>query len=161
MNDMLSATKRGDGERVNALMKQTEFADYAHYFVSTYSSDPLAAEDWAITYQRWLSENEDHLRELLETLAKDESGKILVRKANDDPALGKGFEWGMVHYAHRVDVYCVTLVFSHSPDGPGESIGYYVYADSMFRWDSIVPFAAPGTYQSVPRHIERKPDTGS
>ncbi len=151
MNDMLSATKRSDREGVDALMKQTEFANYAHYFVRTYSPDPLAAEDWAITYQRWLSENEDHLRELLETLAKDEGGKILVRKANDDPALGKGFEWGMVHYANRaVDIYRVTLVFNHSPDGPGESIGYYVYADGMFRWDSIVPFAAPGTYQSVP-----------
>jgi hypothetical protein len=162
MNDLLSATKRGDRERVDALMKQTEFVDYAHYFVSTYSPDPLVAEDWAITYQRWLSENEDHLRELLETLAKDESGKILVRKANDDPALGKGFEWGMVHYAHRpVDVYCVTLVFSHSPDGPSESVGYYVYSDSMFRWDSIVPFAAPGTYQSVPGTLNASQTLGA
>ena len=143
MNDMLSATKRGDRERVDALMKQTEFADYAHYFVITYSSDPLAAKDWAIPYQRWLGENEDHIRELLETLAKDEDGNILVRKANDDPTPGRGFEWGMLHYARiPIDVYRVTLVFRHLPDGPGESIGYFVYADGMFRWDSIVPFAA-------------------
>lgn len=29
-------------------------------------------------------------------------------------------------------------------------LGYFVYADGMFRWDSIVPFAVPGTYQSDP-----------
>ena len=49
-----------------------------------------------------------------------------------------------------IDVYRVTLVFRQPPDGPRESIGYFVYADGMFRWDSIVPFAAPGTYQSDP-----------
>jgi hypothetical protein len=151
MNDMLVATKQGDTRRVDALMKRTEFADYAEYFVHTYSPDSMAAEDWAIVYRRWLGNNEDQLRELLGTLAKDENGKILVRKANDDPAPGRGFEWGMLHYARvPIDVYRVTLVFSNSPNGPGESSGYFVYADGMFQWDSIVPFAKPGTYQSDP-----------
>jgi len=154
MNDILSATRRGDREKVGELMKQTEFADYAHYFASTYSPDPVVARDWATTYQRWLGENEDHLRELLETLAKDDDGKILVRKANDDPAPGRGFEWGLLHYARvPIDVYRVTLVFPHLPDGPAESLGYFVYADGMFRWDSIVPFAVPGTYQSDPGRL--------
>ena len=45
MNDMLAATRRGDRQRVDALVKQTEFADYAGYFVRTYSPDPLAGED--------------------------------------------------------------------------------------------------------------------
>jgi len=113
MKDMLSAAKRGDREMVDALIKRTEFADYAHYFGITYSPDPLAAKEWATPYQQWLGENEDHLRELLETLAKDEDGNILVRKANDDPAPGRGFEWGMLHYARiPIDVYRVTLVFT-------------------------------------------------
>jgi len=134
MNDMLAATRRGDRQRVDALVKQTEFADYAGYFVRTYSPDPLAGEDWNITYRRWLSNNEDQLRELLETLAKDEAGTIRVRKASDDPAKGRGFEWEIVHYARiPIDVYCVTLVFSHSPDGPSELIGYFVYADGFGR----------------------------
>lgn len=151
MNDMLTATKRGDKQRVDALIKQTEFADYAGYFVRTYSPDPLAGEDWNITYRQWLGNNEDQLQELLKTLAQDEGGKIRVRKASDDPAQGRGFEWGIVHYARiPIEVYAVTLVFSHSPDGPGEFIGYFVYADGTFRWDSIVPFAKPGSYQSDP-----------
>lgn len=150
VNDMLTATKRSDSQRVDALMKRTEFPDYAQYFVGTFSPDSLAAEDWAITYTRWLSENEDHLRELLGTLAKDEDGSIIVSKANDNPVPGRGFEWGMLHYARvPIDVYRVTLVF-HSPDSPGESVGYFVYSSGTFRWDSIVPFAAPGTYQSDP-----------
>lgn len=147
VNDMVAATKQSDSQRVDALMKQTEFTDYAHYMVSTYQ--PQTAKNWAEAYQQWLSENEDHLRELLGILAKDEDEQVLVRKANDDPAPGRGFEWGLLHYARvPIDVYRVTLVFRHSPDGPGESVGYFVYADGMFRWDSIVPFAAPGTYQS-------------
>jgi hypothetical protein len=151
MNDILSSTRRGDREKVGELMKQTEFADYAHYFVSTFDPDPQTGKSWAITYQQYLAENEDHLRQLLETLAKDEDGKILVRKANEDPAPGRGFEWGMLHYARvPIDVYRVTLVFRQLPDGPAESLGYLVYADGMFRWDSIVPFAVPGTYQSDP-----------
>src|SRR5579862_4262723 len=62
MLDMLSATKRGEREKVDALMKQTEFTDYAQYFASTYSPDAPAAGDWAITYQRWLGDNENQLR---------------------------------------------------------------------------------------------------
>jgi hypothetical protein len=148
MNDMLVATKKGDKQKVDLLIKQTEFADYARYFARTYSPDPLVGEGWNIVYQRWVGNNEDQLRGLLETLAQDEGGRILVRKASDDPARGRGFEWGIVHYARiPIDIYCVTLVLSRSPDGPAEFSGYYVYADGMFRWDSIVPFAKPGTYQ--------------
>ena len=151
MNDMLEATKRGDQQSVDALMKQTEFADYAHYLVSTYSPDPLVGEGWNITYRQYLSDNEGQLRELLGILAKADDAKILVRKANDNPAPGRGFEWGLVHYARiPIDVYCVTLLSKNSPDGPLNSIGYFVYADGMFRWESIVPFAYPGTYQSDP-----------
>jgi hypothetical protein len=155
VNDMLVATRHGDKQSVDALMKQTEFTDYAHYFVGTYSPDPLAAEDWAIVYQRWLGNNEGQLRGLLETLAKDENGRILVRKVNDDPLPGRGFEWGLLHDARiPIDVYCVTLVFGHSPENAAELSGYYVYWDGMFRWDSIVPFAKPGTYQSDPGKLD-------
>lgn len=151
MNDMLAATKRGDKQGVDALIKQTEFADYAAYLVRTYNPDPLAGEDWNITYRQWLGNNEDQLRELLQTLAKDDGGQILVGKASDDPTQGRGFEWALVHYAHiPIDIYRVTLVFSRSPGGQGELIGYWVYSDWMFRWDSIVPFAKPGAYQSAP-----------
>ena len=131
--------------------------------MSTFDPDPQTGKSWAITYEQYLAENEDHLRELLETLAKDDDGKILVRKANDDPAPGRGFEWGMLHYARvPIDVYRVTLVFRHMPDGPAESLGYFVYADGMFRWDSIVPFAVPGTYQSDPGPLNpsQTPATG-
>jgi hypothetical protein len=151
MYDMLDATKRGDRQRVDVLMKQTEFPDYARYLMRTYSPDPLVGEGWNITYRQYLSDNEDQLRELLGILAKGDDSKILVRKANDNPAPGKGFEWGLVHYARvPIDVYCVTLLSKNTPDGPLESNGYFVYTDGMFRWESIVPFAYPGTYQSDP-----------
>lgn len=126
INDILSATRSGDRKKVGALIKQTEFADSAHYFESTFDPDPQTAKSWAMTYRQYLAENEDHLQELLETLAKDEGGKILVRKANEDPAPGRGFEWGMLHYARvPIDVYRVTLVFRHLPDGPSESLGIF------------------------------------
>jgi hypothetical protein len=92
MNDMLAATTRSDPRRVDALMKQTEFPDYARYMVSTYQV--RVAPDWAEAYRRWLGENEDHLRELLETVAKDEDEEVLVRKANEDPLPGRGVRVG-------------------------------------------------------------------
>ena len=151
MGDMLDATRRGDRQRVDSLIKQTEFANYVRYFVSTYSPDPLVAEGWNITYRQYLNDNENQLRELLGILAKGDDAEILVRKANDNPAPGRGFEWGLVHYARvPIDVYRVTLLSKNSPDGPLNSLGYFVYADGMFRWESIVPFAYPGTYQSDP-----------
>jgi len=151
MGDMLDATRRGDRQRVDSLIKQTEFANYVRYFVSTYSPDPLVAEGWNITYRQYLNDNENQLRELLGILAKGDDAEILVRKANDNPAPGRGFEWGLVHYARvPVHVYRVTLLSKNSPDGPLNSLGYFVYADGMFRWESIVPFAYPGTYQSDP-----------
>jgi TonB family protein len=158
LNDMLAATKRGDRQGVDALVKQTEFADYAAYFVRTYNPNPLAGEDWDITYRQWLGNNENQLRGLLEILAKDEGGRIRVRNASDDRTQGRGFEWGIVHYARiPIDLYCVTLIFNHSPDGPEELIGYFAYADGMFRWDSIVPFAKPGSYQSKPNELNGSP----
>ena len=62
MNDILSAARRGDREKLGALIKQTEFTDYAHYFVSTFDPDQQTGRSWASTYQQYLAENEDHLR---------------------------------------------------------------------------------------------------
>ena len=46
-------------------------------FLSTFDPDPQTGKSWAITYEQYLAENEDHLREVLETLAKDEHGFFL------------------------------------------------------------------------------------
>jgi hypothetical protein len=149
INDMVGAIRNEDTSKLDALMKKTEFADYASYITSTYSPDPLVGEGWAVSYREWLTENEGHLEMLLRELAADKNGKVLVRKANDDPAPGKGLEWGLLHYARiPVEIYRVTLILSQSPDRSEELTGYYVYLDGMFRFESVAPFAKTGTYQS-------------
>jgi hypothetical protein len=57
VNDRLAAAKRDDVQRVDALIKQTEFADYARYFVSSFSPVPEATEDFGVVYTQWLREN--------------------------------------------------------------------------------------------------------
>jgi hypothetical protein len=162
LSDMLAAAKESDKQRVNTLISRTEFADYAAYFVQTYSPDPLAGEGWAVTYREWLSNNEDQLRELLDRLAKDANGKILVRKVSDLPLSGRGFEWALVHYARvPIDIYRVTLTFGSTSEDAGELIGYFAYADGMFRWDSIVPFAKAGSYQTDPDSLGEQTQPGS
>ena len=150
LNDLLTATRSGDGKTVDALMKQTEFPDYGEWFLHTYSPDPETADGWAHSYRDNLGRNEGLFRELLATLAEDNSSKIIVRKVNDNPEPNNGLERGMLQYARRpVDIYCATLS-SPSRNQPIELRGYFVYVDAMFRWENLADFAKSDTYLSGP-----------
>ena len=148
LNDLLTVAKNGDGNKLDVLIKQTEFPDYRQWFLHTYSPDPDAADDWATAYRDNVGRNEGLFRELLIALAKDNSSTILVRKVNDDPEPNNGLERGMLQYARRpVDVYCATLS-DPSHNEPIESRGYFVYVDGMFRWENLADFAKPERYRS-------------
>lgn len=150
LNNLLTATRGGDTKTVDALMKQTEFPDYGEWFLHTYSPDPETADDWAHSYRDNVGRNEGLFRELLTTLAADNSSKILVRKVNDSPEPNNGLERGMLQYARiPVNIYSATLS-SPSPDEPIELRGYFVYVDGMFRWENLADFAKPDTYLSDP-----------
>ena len=150
LNDLLTATRNGDTKTVDTLMKQAEFPDYGEWFLHTYSPDPETADGWAHSYRDNLGRNEGLFRELLATLAKDNSSKILVRKVNDNPESNNGLERGMLQYARApVDIYSATLS-SPSHDEPIERRGYFVYVDGMFRWENLADFAKPDTYLSDP-----------
>jgi hypothetical protein len=148
LNDLLTAIKSGDGKTVDELIKQTEFPDYGQWFQHTYSPDPETADDWAVAYRDNVSRNEGLFRELLARLAKDTRSSILVRKVNDKPEPNNGLERGMLQYAQApVDIYCATLS-DPSSHQPIESRGYFVYVDSMFRWENLADFAKPDRYRS-------------
>jgi hypothetical protein len=148
LNDLLTAAKNGDSNKLGELIKQTEFPDYRQWFLHTYSPDPDAADDWATAYRDNVGRNERLFRELLSTLAKDNSSTILVRRVNDNPEPNNGLERGMLQYARGpVDVYCATLS-DPSHNEPIESRGYFVYVDGMFRWENLADFAKPERYRS-------------
>lgn len=148
LNDLLAATKSGDSKTVDLLIKQTEFLDYGQWFLHTYSPDPEAADDWAHAYRDNVSRNEGLFRELLATLAKDNSSTIQVRKVNDNPEPNNGLEQGMLQYARTpVEVYCATLS-DPSHTEPIELRGYFVYVNGMFRWENLADFAKPDAYRS-------------
>lgn len=153
LNDLLAAARSGDNKTLDALIKETEFPDYGRWFLATYRPDPDTADDWAHVYRDNVTSNEQVFRELLATLAKDNSAEILVRKVNDAPEPNNGLEYGMLQYARApVDLYSVTL--RSSPDAPAAR-GYFVYVDGMFRWDNISDFAAPNTYLSDSHRLEK------
>jgi hypothetical protein len=148
LHALLVATKSGDSKTVDALIQQTEFPDYGLWFLHTYSPDPEAADGWAHSYRDNVGRNEGLFRELLGTLAKDNSSKILVRKVNDSPEPENGLERGMLQYARTpVDLYCATLS-APSNNEPVELKGYFVYVEGMFRWENLADFAPPNTYRS-------------
>jgi len=150
LNNILTATKSGDSKTVDVLIKQTEFPDYGQWFLHTYRPDPETAEDWAVAYTNNVGRNEGLFRELLATLARDNSSTIIVRKVNDNPEPNNGLERGVLQYARTpVDIYCATLS-SPSHDEPIERRGYFVYVDGMFRWENLADFAKPDTYPSDP-----------
>jgi hypothetical protein len=148
LHDLLTATKSGDSKMVDALIQRTEFPDYGQWFLHSYSPDPETADGWAHSYRDNVRRNEGLFRELLATLANDNTSKILVRKVNDNPEPNNGLERGMLQYARSpVDVYCATLS-APSHNEPVELRGYFVYVDAMFRWENLADFAPPDRYRS-------------
>ncbi len=151
ITDLLFATKKGDKQRVDALIKKTEFPDYESWFLHTYREDPDTAGGWASSYKHNVDRNEGLFRELLSAVAKDDAARVLVRKVSDSPEPDNGLEWGMLRYARNpVDIYCVTLVATPPNSEAIESSGYFVYVDGMFRWENLADFKKPGSYRSAP-----------
>jgi hypothetical protein len=60
-----------------------------------------------------------------------------VRKLVDKPGESRRLEWGMLHNSRTpLDIYDAD--WKSSTGAPGEWIGYFIYIDGMFRFDSIV-----------------------
>jgi len=134
---MLEAAKHDDLAKLAALVKDTEVPDCALWLHSMYRSDH--ADSWmGLCDQKFRGPDEKLFIEHLVELAR-QGGRLLIRSVNDDPEPGKGMAWRMLESLQRpLDIYSAGWETSENPEG--ERIGYFMFIDGGFRWDSRHPF---------------------
>ena len=134
-----------------------EIPNYEQWFYKTYAREQ--AESWVGPYGKNLNQNEEDIELLFSRLAQAD-GEIFTRKVNDSPEPGKGMEWGMLQaFRQPVDIYFAKWQAQGSPkDSRGNPIGYFMFVDGRFCWDSLVSFATPRISHAVfvrPKLIKR------
>src|SRR5260370_4962681 len=141
LQNILDATKKGDKQQVESLLKSTEVPNCDAWLHQMYKSD--SADSWmSLCDSKTLRSQEKSMRELFAGFAK-EGGEFSTRKVNDNPTGGEGgLEWGMVHGGKEpLEVYFASWKFPNQPkEAKGEPIGYFYFLDGGFRWDSLVSF---------------------
>lgn len=83
------------------------------------------------------------MRELFKRLANAD-GRFVTRSVNQDPQPGRGLEWGWLQAIKQpLDIYWASwLPASESNESKAEPIGYFMFIEGNFRWDSLIQFAS-------------------
>ena len=141
LQDILDATKKGDKQQVESLLKSTEVPNCDAWLHQMYKSD--SADSWmSLCDSKTLRSQEKSMKELFAGFAK-EGGEFSTRKVNDNPQGGEGgLESGMVHGGKEpLEVYFASWKSpNQSKEAKGEPIGYFYFLDGGFRWDSLISF---------------------
>jgi TonB family protein len=135
----LAAARAGDHVQLESFITQMEIPNYEEWFTRTFGQEK--GESWAEPYGRDLRKNEVALQETFLQYAKQD-GEISTRKVNDTPQPGRGLEWGMLDSLKRpVDIYFASWKTRESPQNiKGDPIGYFMFIEGKFRWDSTISF---------------------
>lgn len=162
LQDMRTAAKNGESDKLAALIKDTEIPDCVAWLHRMYESDK--ADSWeGMCAHKTLDENGESIRETFLRLANQE-GEFLIRKVNDDPMPGRGFEWGWLQAIKApLDIYFARWKASGDPDSSkGQPNGYFMFIDGGFRREGGMVFvdARPLTKAAkiVPPKLIKKVD---
>jgi TonB family protein len=138
IQDVLLAAKNGDAEGVTAFVKSMEIPNCDVWLHKMYKSDQ--ADSWT----GMCRPNERPMQELLTRLGKQQ-GEVLIRKVNDNPEPGHGMEWGWLGSIRQpLDIYFASWKIVGAPkDYEVEPIGYFMYVEGGFRWDSLITTYKP------------------
>jgi hypothetical protein len=139
--EMRSAARDDNQSKLAALVKQTEIPNCYSWLHKMYAPDK--ADSWmALCDPKALNIKEASLGDLFKRLA-NEDGQFLVRSVNDSPQPGKGLEWGWLHAVRQpLDIYWASwLPADETDESAAEPIGYFMFVDGEFRWESNISFA--------------------
>ena len=133
--DDVRAAARDNPKKLAALIKTTEIPDCAAWLHTMYESDK--ADSWmGLCDAKTLAQEEKSMGELFVRLA-EEDGEIIARNVNDNPQPGRGQEWGWLQAIKRpLDIYWANWKSSDPKESEQDPIGYFMYIDGGFRWDS-------------------------
>jgi hypothetical protein len=153
LQHVMAAAQRGDEQTVEAAIRDMEIPNAEKWFVDTFGEE--TGESWAQPYNHELTKNDKRLQELLEQLAQ-EDGEVSATKVGSNAKPGS-LEWGLSHgLKHPADFYLAEFRSSEAPKDAGDFIGYFVFVDGKFRWDSgiqvvkLLPLNADGVQSLKP-----------
>jgi TonB family protein len=137
LQDVLAAAKAGDRPKLLSLVNQMEIPNYEAWFTKTYGLE--RGESVAGFYGRNLDRNERDFQELFMEFATQDV-EISARKVNDALEPGRRFEFGMLEDLQQpVDIFFASWKKNgSSSDSIGDPIGYFVFVDGAFRWNSTI-----------------------
>jgi TonB family protein len=158
---VLAATQENNLQKVSELIRQTEIPNDHDWFFATYPADK--AESWVGPYEKDLKANEESFRQRFAKFASSK-GQISIRKVNDEPEPGRGLEWGLLNSANKPLDYYFANWKTSTDEIHGVPIGYFVFIDGMFRWDSLIAFPKIALLKiasdSKPREEKESPLSG-
>lgn len=159
VQSFLAASKRGDIKAIEAALRHSEIPDCDAWLHNMYESDK--ADSWmSLCDAHALESREKSMETHLAQLAQRE-GRVQARKVNDSPEGDVESAWLSV-LRQPLDIYFVGWKPTDRPDAKPEPIGYFMYIDGDFRWDSNIRFASeivvpkePPPFLPVPQLLKR------
>ena len=142
LQDIWNAARSHSSEQLESQIKLTEIPD-PEWFTRTFGEDKGAA--WAKDYKDERAQREEDLQGLM-TLLAEEDGEFWVRNIKYERAPAREIEGTLVDSMQRpVNIWHASWKSRNSaPGSSSPSIGYFVFIDGRFRWDSaIVPDDEP------------------
>lgn len=138
--EMRAAAQGGNQNELAALVKQTEIPNCDAWLHKMYDSEK--ADSWMeLCDSNAVGAKEASMRESFKRLANAE-GRFLTRNVNQNPQPGRGLEWGWLQAIRQpLDIYWAGwLPASESNESKAEPIGYFMFIEGNFRWDSTIQF---------------------
>lgn len=138
LQDLWNAAREDNPARLESLIRLAEIPD-ANWFSRAFG--PEKGKNWGEAYAGHLAESEKNFADLMKRLA-DEDGEFWLRDIKYEPAPAREVESTLVD-SLRLPVHIFFASWKvRDPQGASAStpIGYFVFIDGRFRWDSaIVP----------------------
>lgn len=133
LQDMRTAAKNGESEKLAALIKGAEIPDCVTWLHRMYDSDK--ADSWeGMCARKTLDADGESIHKAFLRLANQE-GEFVIRKVNDDPMPGRGLEWGWLQAIRApLDIYFARWKASGDPESSkGTPNGYFMFINGGFR----------------------------
>lgn len=134
LQEALAAARGHDRARLESLIRQMEIPNSEAWFTKTYGQ--AKGESWAGPYARETANRERDLEAAFLEFGM-EAGEFSTRKLNDT---AERMEAGMISELQQpADIYYAGWRKQGlPPSSKGELIGYFVFLEGRFRWDSTI-----------------------
>lgn len=136
LQDLRNAARENNPAQLETLIRLTEISQ-PNWFNRAFGEEKGAF--WSQAYTENLTESEKNFADLMRRLA-GEDGEFLVRNIKYEPAPARPIESTLVESLRLpVNIFFANWKIQNSaPDTKSTPVGYFVFIDDRFRWDSAI-----------------------